>query len=805
MSMNPVKLVAPKNITELSKNLEMLTQSPNSYKLGDKCEVIDMQGAPGSGHVHLQNLKSIECMFDAIARDTTVTAGEITQFQRHLQAYIEGSKAILGAEGNSLFEKVRVFAQKAIHADPNFLESAWKHAKNHAPRRQIIGFAQYACSTKQGVIGLSAQVRWALIKIASEETVSYDSLSNDERIELLALVEKYNREGDSKGAFSSKLYSEIHLMVFTRLLDDYPTAQMTLESFTRSSWKGIRTIVAPELKAAIKKRFDKAEEELAKEIRKIAPSIPQMDLSEIARAINLLDLSASFPASERSDLRNSLTSRLQELWNVAKDKEPKDILLLKFVDESYAKAPLFPEVKKQLIYLANSSSNKLPDHFNLDALSPEGIVELCSVLDSYAEHMKYNNFSLDLLKNVRDFLCNMAKREASTRFDDMAKDLPLKQERAFKAAKVLEILQSEKWAGSLDVFRDALETALAKYTGSFPAYEKTREAVLFAIGNRALKKELAFQRKSEPPAPIPALPTVEEVAQRIIDLKKQQRLSKIAELEEKLQNQEIAGSDEEESIFFVEDETTPSYLEKLKKEEPDWEKDKQSYIQMETWVRNHPKELPSWRIGNNPNSMDMSQGIHLGKSVEEIRSIVVELFRNFVLDSQLMTEADFWNAPDSTDYVVLSNILSGADLTHLFGAKVLTSYLKDHDKLQVAEKRLVIEKGATHINATLTSIGVLKLESISNGFVAGRKIVGTANAKGYERTFQPIGYQGYNTSILRDEKGTDWVVDTGRGHFSTQTIFPDLKLAEYMQNRFKVLGGERNLTIQIPLSEIGLA
>lgn len=241
----------------------------------------------------------------------------------------------------------------------------------------------------------------------------------------------------------------------------------------------------------------------------------------------------------------------------------------------------------------------------------------------------------------------------------------------------------------------------------------------------------------------------------------------------------------------------------IEKSEAEWEKDKQLYLKIENWLRENKNQLPSWEVAG---------GLNFNMSRKEMKEAITQKFQVLAREGKLIEEEVF-NATQKREEFFPPPERRMTDLSRLWGSEFLRSQLPTQSAFSSPQNFLIVNKGATDVEVKVYSGGpYLALSRVDNGYLVAEKIQGSPCAQQHitaEELKKPVCYVDFtaNDNILRDSKGTSWIVDTEYKSFAPPELSSGALIVQtYLQERFKILGQtdykSDYLSFKIPLSSI---
>lgn len=218
-----------------------------------------------------------------------------------------------------------------------------------------------------------------------------------------------------------------------------------------------------------------------------------------------------------------------------------------------------------------------------------------------------------------------------------------------------------------------------------------------------------------------------------------------------------------------------------------WQKQKESYLNIEEYIRENLHESPSW---------DVAGPLHYGMTLEEMKNAILRKFQQMSSSGSLLTEVSFSKNFKHENFFRLRG-RGSKDLTRIWGSEFLRANLgKKNTDLNAAEHFLILDQSTNEIEVEVVPCdGYPCLSGVKNAYILSRKIEGLAKAHLYRSSpeLDELGYRDFSDSgnIIRDSNDIGWVVDTELKSFDLPKLsFKARSIREYLPKRFKVLASQ---------------
>lgn len=219
--------------------------------------------------------------------------------------------------------------------------------------------------------------------------------------------------------------------------------------------------------------------------------------------------------------------------------------------------------------------------------------------------------------------------------------------------------------------------------------------------------------------------------------------------------------------------------------QPNWEKKKKKYRALEEKIRSASVAIPSWPVAG---------PLNYGMTLEKMKEVITNKFMEMANSGHLISEKQLESCNRESFYP--PDKKGGDNLTRIWGAEFLVSNLKHEKAINAPEHFFIIEDPASEIEIQVWHGPYPYLSIVKkNGYILSRKIEGEPKALEYRCStdLAKLKYKDFGDpgNVIKDSKGTGWVVDTELKSFDPPNLSRESALIQnYSKKRFDVLAGD---------------
>lgn len=218
---------------------------------------------------------------------------------------------------------------------------------------------------------------------------------------------------------------------------------------------------------------------------------------------------------------------------------------------------------------------------------------------------------------------------------------------------------------------------------------------------------------------------------------------------------------------------------------PNWEKKKKKYTALEEKIRSESVSIPSWPVAG---------PLNYGMTLEKMKEVITNKFMEMANSGHLISEKQLGTYIRESFYP--PDKKGGDNLTRIWGAEFLVSNLQHEKAINAPEHFLIIEDPSLEIEIQVWHGPYPYLSIVKkNGYVLSKKIEGEPKALEYRCStdLAKLKYKDFGDigNVIKDSKGTGWVVDTELKSFDPPKLSREsASMQNYARKRFEVLAKE---------------